>query len=98
MVNGLLLQLRSAPIGLRIDEWIRADYPELHHQQNVAAEKQLADNMMALSPQVRKMAPPLIFNANAGMNAAFATFWAKKLEDPRQVVPYVSTGHAERGE
>ena len=44
MLNGIILQLRSMPIGLRIDDWLFNEYPGLRDQQRESAIQQLEDN------------------------------------------------------
>jgi hypothetical protein len=50
---GLMLQLRSVPIGLRSDAWLAREYPELASQQKAFASRQLGDNLELLGPDVR---------------------------------------------
>lgn len=59
MSSGLLVQLRSYPIGIRIDQWIRDSYPDLHDAQNQSIDRQQRDNVQALSPQIKQMTPSL---------------------------------------
>ena len=51
--DGLLTQLRSVPIGMRIDRWIRETYPALHEAQETSVDRQQRDNAQALNPQIR---------------------------------------------
>ena len=96
--DGLMLQLRSMPVGLRVDAWVRKEYPGLHEQQDDSARRQLAENQQALSPQVKQIAPKIIYEANVGMSAAFASFWERMLTDPSVVVPYRVAGILALGE
>jgi hypothetical protein len=98
MLNGLILQLRSVPIGLRVDSWLAGRYPELQGQQRAMISGQLSENMAALGPEVKCMTPTKIFEANAGMNAAFACFWSRMWEDSLFLQPYKTTGHGDLGE
>ena len=61
--DGLLTQLRSVPIGMRIDRWIRETYPALHGAQEASVDRQQRDNAQALNPQIRQMTPPWSFRA-----------------------------------
>ena len=92
LFDGLMLQLRSVPIGLRVDAWVRKEYPGLRDQQEEAARLQLAENQQLLSPQVKQIAPKLIYEASVGMGAAFAAFWERILKDPSIVVPFRVAG------
>jgi hypothetical protein len=38
LFDGLMTQLRSVPIGLRVDAWLAADYSELRELQQAFAE------------------------------------------------------------
>ena len=37
LFDGLMVQLRSIPVTLRVDAWVRKEYPDLHGQQEEAA-------------------------------------------------------------
>jgi hypothetical protein len=97
-VTGLVQQLRSMPIGLRVDAWIRQCYPDLEQQQKKGVVRQLNDNAASLKPEVRQFAPAKIIDANISMNAAFALFWSRTWADPLLAVPYKSSGHLAAGE
>jgi len=90
--DGLMTQLRSAPIGLRVDSWLAADYPELRELQQTFALRQLQDNQQILSPEVQRLAVSPTYEASAAMNAAFAGYWARVLDQPSFVLPYKATG------
>jgi len=98
MFDGLMTQLRSLPIGMRVDAWLRADYPGLHAAQEKSFAIQQAEAALALSPKIRAMTPPTLFSANAAMNAAYALFCDRLLGRPLYGVPYRSTGVADRGQ
>ena len=49
MANWLLLTLRSVPVGMRIDQWIHATYPELREQQQRSLSRQQAENVSHIS-------------------------------------------------
>jgi hypothetical protein len=92
LMNGLLTQVRSIPIGLRIDDWLWSLGPDLREEQVASARLQLRDNAQVLGPGIRQSFPKKIVKANTAMNAAFAQFWATKLEDPAVILPYRSIG------
>lgn len=92
LLNGLMTQLRTIPIGLRVDEQLWSTCPELRTEQTAATQIQLQQNVQGLSPNIRRMFPKKIVNANTAMNAAFALFWADKLEDASITLPYRSIG------
>ena len=98
MFDGLMTQLRSLPIGMRVDAWLHADYPGLHAAQEKSFATQQAEAALALSPKIRAMTPPTLFSANSAMNAAYALFCDRLLGRPLYGVPYRSTGVADRGQ
>jgi hypothetical protein len=93
-----MLQLRSVPIGLRVDAWIHRSYPLLADQQRVAAVRQLNENAGALNPEVREIAPPRVYDANLGMNAAFAAFWSRLWADVLVLNPCRTSGYLAIGQ
>lgn len=98
MFDGLMRQLRSVPVGLRIDSWISAQYPELARQQRAMIERQLKENMASLGTEVRRLAPARVFDANVGMNSAYAAYWSRAWSDPTQLSPYKAVGTMADGE
>jgi len=83
-----MTQLRSMPIGLRVDTWILRHYPELSNLQRSATLRQLRDNLAVLGPDIRKIAPARVYKASMAMNAAFALFWGREWGDPALLLPY----------
>jgi hypothetical protein len=97
LFDGLMLQLRSIPIGLRIDAWILATYPDLVPLQRISVLQQLQENQATLGPDVRKIAPRKVYDASVGMNAAFAAFWTRAFRDPALSLPYRTAGYEKTG-
>jgi hypothetical protein len=98
ITDGLGTQLRSMPVGIRIDRVLYQSQPELRDMQRVIAERQLKESVGCLSPSIRAMAPELIFNASVAMNAALALEWSRLWNDDAHVVPYRLAGHTAVGE
>ncbi len=98
MFGGLMTQLRSLPVEMRVGVWLRDNYPgtQAAQEQYLAAEMMRATQ--SLGPQVRAMTPPTVFAANATMNAAFALFCDRLLGRPLYAVAFRSTGLADRGQ
>lgn len=94
---NLLTQLRSYPIGLRIDDWLFAEFPELRQSQIHGAHFQLQDNLAVLNSPKKEKAPELIASANTAMNAAFAAYWARSLADESVMLPYKAIGALKAG-
>jgi hypothetical protein len=90
--NALGVQLRSIPVSLRVEDWIRNQFPALQDMQKACTIQHLAEGMATLAPQVRKNIPNEVFAPSAGMNAALAGYWARTLDDPSLVLGYKATG------
>jgi hypothetical protein len=82
MMDQIITQTRSYPVGLRVDAWMRTAFPGLRDQQDSEIRSQLAENERALAPEIRSKFPKGIVDANTSMNAAFATYWAGVLGEP----------------
>jgi hypothetical protein len=98
LFDGLMRQLRSIPIGFRVDSWIIREYPQLGQLQRDMIMRQIQDNLASLGPDAKKIAPKKIYQSNMTMNAAFAAFWAKRFSDPALTVPYKAAGLIKAGE
>jgi len=98
ITDGLGVQLRSMPIGIRVDRVLHEAHPELRGMQRVVAERQLKESVGCLSPSIKEMAPELIFNASVGMNSALALEWSRLWNEDAHVVPYRLAGHVGLGE
>ena len=70
--DGLLSHLRSIPLGMRVDRWLAAEFPDLIPLQKQSILRQLEDSAVTLAPQHRQTAPKLIFDATESISAAFA--------------------------
>ncbi len=97
LLDGLLTQLRSFPVGMRIDVWLKREFPELADLQREAIERQQKDNLQALRAEVRNFAPKQIFAANAAMNAAYAIFADRLLGNAGFAIPWRSSGLEKAG-
>jgi len=93
--NGLGLQLRSMPTAMRIDKLLHDTHPELKELQHESIDRQLQENMGALSPRAKELSPDEIIRPNASMNAAFAKFFAGLWNEPMVFAPYVAAGYGE---
>lgn len=98
ITDGLGVQLRSMPIGIRVDRVLYNAQPELRDMQRVIAERQLKESVGCLSPAIKEMAPEPIFNASVGMNAALALAWSRLWNEDAHVVPYRLAGYVGLGE
>lgn len=94
--DGIIKQVTSMPVDMRIEKWIYEKYPELRKVQVVSIDKQIRDNTQSLSKKVSEFAPKKIYDANNYMNYAFAlcmeSFIGKKYTAPYRSTPYTSLG------
>lgn len=98
MFDGLMVQLRSVPIGIRIDEWLWNDHAELRDLQKESIMRQQQDNVKALSSEIRSMSPPEVYLANIAMNSAYAIFFDRLIGNDLYAIPYRSAGFENSGE
>jgi hypothetical protein len=94
MVNHLVIQLRTYSVGVRVDDWIWKNLPELWPQQEHSIRAQLTENLQALAPEIRQKFPKPLVDANTAMNAAYATIWGKVLGEPQFAIPFKALGYA----
>jgi hypothetical protein len=92
LFNGLMLQLRSTPVGLLVDIWITSHYPRLRGLQAASLVKQVTDNAQSLSKEMENQYPRVIVEGNRAMNAAQAFFVADLLNQSQLAVPYRAAG------
>jgi hypothetical protein len=89
-----LLQLRSLPIGLRIDQWIYDSMPVLRSQQAEGMAEIQQQNLDASTRSVGRLnVPPHL----AATNAAYALFCDRLLGKDWYVLPYRAMGLLEDG-
>jgi hypothetical protein len=95
--SGVLLQLRSMPVGMRIDAWLHTDYPSLAELQADSLNQQQRTNAQALAPKYKTLAPQRIYASNVSMNAAFAQFCDRLLGSSGYTIPYRAAGLDHKG-
>ncbi len=95
LFDSLIIQLRSISVGDRVDQWIIEEHPEFIPEQEASVKSQLKENQQALSPEIRKMFPGKILNANLAMNAAYGRVWSERLKDARYGLVYKAAGYGE---
>ncbi len=98
ILDGLLSHLRSTPVGMRVDCWLAAELPELVELQRASILRQLEDGLATLAPQHRQVTSPKIYDATQAITAAFASFWAARLNQPQLALPFKAAGYLKAGE
>lgn len=94
--DGIIKQVTSMSVDMRIEKWIYEKYPELRKVQIVSIDKQIRDNMQSLSKRVSEFAPKKIYDANNCMNYAFALYM-ESLLGKKYTAPYRSTSYTSLG-
>jgi hypothetical protein len=97
-VDGLLHHLRSIPVGMRVDRWLATDFPALAELQKASVLRQLQDSVATLAAQHRQVSPQKIFDATQAISAAFALFWAGRLNQPQLALPFKAAGFLQAGQ
>jgi hypothetical protein len=90
-----LMSLRSVPVGMRVDQWIRRSYPDLHDQQDASIALQQQQNVAALSMNVGGMSVPASL---IGTYAAYAKFADDLTGQNTYSIPYSASGLGIAGE
>lgn len=97
-VEGLLKQLNSMPLEIRVANFCHQECPDLRPMQVALFEAQLRELSSVFAPQVRERAPEDVFDRNVSMNAALAGNWARLSGNRIALLPYESLGYAAAGE
>lgn len=97
LLTSLVTQLRTYPVGLRVDEWLFEFYPDLRDLQKTGIQVQLEQNVESIKMAKSGMFPRKVLNANLAMNAAFAHFWSRKWNQESLTVPWKAAGLLEAG-
>ena len=96
--DGLLSHLRTIPLGMRVDRWLATEFPSLVELQKASVLRQLQDAATTLAPQHRQVSPQKIFDATQAISAAFALFWAGRLNQPQLALPFKAAGYFQAGQ
>jgi hypothetical protein len=84
-----LMQVRSIPIGMRVDAWLYRDYESLHELQALGLASQQQMNANLLGQRVGGLSAPVAQLAPA---AAFALFTDRLLGTQRYAIPFEAAG------
>jgi hypothetical protein len=94
VAHWALMNLRSLPIGMRIDRWLAADYPELREQQLASHLQQQQQNMNVLTLSQGKLHVPVTLLSTV---AAYALFSDQLAGTRRYAIPFEAAGVIEDG-
>ena len=93
MEARIVTQLRTYAVGIRVDDWIWKNLPDLRDQQEHSILSQLAENARSLAPEFRHKFPKPLVDANTTMNAAYAVTWGDVLQESRFTIPFKALGY-----
>ena len=97
-VEGILKQLYSAPLEIRVVNLCFESCPSLRGMQAELVTAHLRGISGAFSPKLRDRAPQEAFQKNMTMNAALALNWARLSGSRLCLIPYESTGYIDAGQ
>jgi hypothetical protein len=96
--TSLMTMVRSVPVGIWVDQDLRARFPDLRAAQEQAIRRQVDTQAQVVSPRVREDIPAPALRVNCAINAAFAKVWSVEFNEPGWCLPYVVDGSAAGGE
>lgn len=70
-IHGLITQVTSEPIDVRIEQWIRGNHPGLRERQVRSLRTETGMIIASISPDVERGTPPGIFRRSKAMNYAY---------------------------
>lgn len=94
VAHWALMNLRSLPIGMRIDRWIATEYPELKDLQHSGIAVQQQQNTDVLAYKLGKLTIP---TALMGSIAAYALFADRLLGTESYAILYEAAGVIDEG-
>jgi hypothetical protein len=97
LFNGLMVQLVSIPVSLRVDSWVAESFTDLVDHQKKIVTRQIQDALGSLKPEVRKLTPEKVAKSSLTLNAAYALFWSRRWDDPLLSLPYRSANFGVAG-
>lgn len=89
-----LMNVRSLPVGMRVDAWINATLPDLHDLQRASLSAQQQENVQVLSYRLGGLSAPRLL---LGMLAAYAMFVDRLYGTQGYAVPYRAGGLQDHG-
>jgi hypothetical protein len=96
-LSGLLIHLRSVPVGLRASEWLAENYPDLKQLEGEHVKNELNLGKQSMAANIKQITPPKVFRAAQGISAAYALYWSEKYGKPEVFNPYRLQGFEKDG-
>jgi hypothetical protein len=92
-LSGLLMHLRSVPIGLRVSKWLATNYPELVPLEKEHVQKEININRESMKSEIKDITPAKVFQAAQTISAAYALYWSEFYNEPEVFNPYFLAGY-----
>ena len=92
LLNGILIHLRSIPVGLRVSEWLSSNFQELKSEEIIHVQRELDNNRLTLEPEIKKSIPSRVFNATQAISSAYSLYWSIKYDTPSKFNIYKLEG------
>lgn len=96
-MHGLVSQMVNTPADMRIEVWLHQSFPGLKVQQRRSLRSLAFACHKALSPKVKYLTPPTIFDASNHMNYAFCRMAASLLRDGELIRLFATTKYPSLG-
>jgi hypothetical protein len=97
-LQGLIQQLQSLPMEIRVARLIFENCPGLREMQHEMVTAHLRQLSEIFSPKIRQQVPQELFERNVAMSASLAKAWGDLTGSRLPVIPYEVTGYLEKGE
>ncbi|MBM3861691.1 MAG: hypothetical protein FJ395_18870 [Verrucomicrobia bacterium] len=98
LAQGLLHQLRSAPMEIQTVRDCRTQCPDLLDMQTDSVEAYLRLLSQNFAPEIRSIAPDQTWKNSVSMNSAYALNWSGITGSILPMLPYQSAGFADIAE
>jgi hypothetical protein len=96
-LSGLIVHLRSIPVGLRVSEWLSANYPDLEALEKDHVQKELEVNRQSIGTEVKEITPTKVFQAAQSISSAYAWYWSQIYGKPELFNLYRLNGFEKQG-
>ncbi|MGD0002851.1 MAG: hypothetical protein ABSE06_01335 [Anaerolineaceae bacterium] len=94
-LDGLIVHLRSVPVGLRVSEYLEANFPTLEQLEKEHVQKEFKINRKSLESEIKAITPLKIFRAAQAITAAYTLYWSEKYGKPQVFNVYRLEGFEE---
>lgn len=86
-------QLTNFPADMRIERWLKDEYPGIADLQRAGIDSQLSEARQVLGRPVREFTAKRVYQPSVTMNAAYALYTAWLYNDPALADPYRTNGY-----